>query len=78
MLSYESANLLKELLRQDDCTRAECVIRNIFLGYACQYILDKCLLQQHITAVFLVLENPLDALGRPLLVATCSEYAVSL
>ena len=29
MLSYESANLLKELLRQDDCTRAECVIRNI-------------------------------------------------
>lgn len=29
MLSYESANLLKEPLRQDDCTRAECVIRNI-------------------------------------------------
>lgn len=53
-------------------------LAGIFLGYACQYILDKCLLQQHITAVFLVLENPLDALGRPLLVATCSEYAVSL
>ena len=48
-------------------------LTRVFLGNACQYILDKGLLQQHIATVFLILENPLYALGRPLFVSSCSQ-----
>ena len=45
----------------------------VFLMYSGQHILGKGLLQQHITAVFFVLQDALDALCRPCGVATGCE-----